>query len=87
MERPEEEAREHVIARVRDALAADPDIGELELHIGLVGDDLTVTGNVGTPARRDAISRILHDLLPNHRLDNRTTVPPLSEPKDAERLS
>ncbi len=87
IEHPEEEARDGLIARVREVLSGDPRVGEMELEVGLDGERLVVTGTVATPARREAISRTLAELLPGVAVDNRTEVPPLAEPEEAERLS
>ncbi len=84
---PRDEPREHLIAHVREALAEDPRIGEMELEVTLVGERLAVTGTVATPARRETISRVLAELLPGFDVDNRTEVPPLAEPDEAERIT
>jgi len=87
MERPDEEAREHLVARVLEALAEDPRVGEVELDVRLLDETIVVSGTVSTPARRDAISAVLTELFPGQRVDNRTGVPPLGEPEEAERLT
>jgi hypothetical protein len=87
MERPEEEAREHLVARVLEALAEDPRVGEVELDVRLLDETIVVSGTVSTRARRDAISSVLTERFPGQRVDNRTGVPPLGEPEEAERLT
>lgn len=87
MENPEREARDGLIARVREALAEDPRVGEMELKVELSGERLVILGTVATPARRERISRIMAERFPEHGIDNRTEVPPLEEPEEAERLS
>ncbi len=87
MENPEREARDGLIARVREALSEDPRVGEMEVKVELRGERLVILGTVATPARRERISRILHERFPGHGIDNRTEVPPLAEPEEAERLS
>jgi hypothetical protein len=87
MERPDEEAREHLVARVLEALAEDPRVGEVELDVRLLDETIVVSGTVSTPARRDAISTVLSERFPGQRVDNRTGLPPLGEPDEAERLT
>jgi osmotically-inducible protein OsmY len=85
--RHEDEARERLVAKVREALAEDPRLGEVEVAVRADGDRIVITGTVATPARREAISRVVADLLPGATVDNRTSVPPLAEPEEAERIS
>lgn len=83
------EAAENVVAQVREVLSADPRVGEMELEVDIDvdGETVVVKGTVATPARREIISIVLSELVPGLRVDNRTTVPPLAEPEEAERLS
>ena len=52
-------------------LLRDPDVGELDVHVVVDGDRVVVTGHVSTQDRRDAISRVLAELLPGQRRPQR----------------
>ncbi len=77
----------YVVQHVRDALAADPRVGELDLHVSFRGRRVFVTGEVHTEARRSAVGEIVADLLPGREVANETTASPLDEPSEQESLS
>jgi hypothetical protein len=72
--RPAEETTEYLLERIRAALAHDPRLGELELPVSIVDDRVVVTGTVQTPDRRQAISDLLAELVPDRRVENLTKV-------------
>jgi hypothetical protein len=71
---PPEETTEYLLERIRAALAHDPRLGELELPVSIVDDRVVVTGTVQTPDRRQAISDLLAELVPDRRVENLTKV-------------
>jgi osmotically-inducible protein OsmY len=76
----------YLIQRVREALAHDPRVGELELRVKMVGPKVFVTGSVPTNERRRAVAEIVHEVLPDAEVHNETTVTTLAE-ADEEELS
>ncbi|HVM20107.1 MAG TPA: BON domain-containing protein [Egibacteraceae bacterium] len=76
-------ATEHL----RDALAHDPRVGTLDIHVRAVGDVLVVTGNVTSAEQRDAVDEVLGELVTDTDIRNDVTVAELSEPDGQEAVS
>jgi osmotically-inducible protein OsmY len=72
---------------IRDALIHDPRVSELDVHVRLVNDTLVVTGNVATEQRRDAITRVVTELVGDAEIRNDVTVTDLSAPSGQEVVS
>ena len=80
-----EEPKQYVIERVHRALAEDPRVGELNVDVTLAGGRVFLTGDVPTPKRKEAISAVVGELLPEHEVCNETTVAvlaPVGDPED-----
>ena len=61
-------------AHLVDALAMDPRFGELGATVHIDGSVLVIEGVVPTEERRAAADEILHELVPDARIDNRIVV-------------
>ena len=81
-----EDAPHYLVQRVREALAHDPRVSELEIDVRISGDRVYLSGAVPTDERRTAIGEVVGDVLPDHEVHNETTVDTLSGPPDVERL-
>jgi len=79
MDRAGKDPPHYLIQRVREALAHDPRVGELELRVKMVGEKVFVTGTVPTDERRRAVSDVVHEVLPEAEVHNETTIPPMAE--------
>jgi osmotically-inducible protein OsmY len=78
-------SEEYVIERVQRALAEDPRVSALDLDVTVAGGRVFLTGDVATQERKDAISELVSELLPDHDVRNETTVAqlaPAGEPED-----
>jgi hypothetical protein len=84
---PARQPKQYVVERVRNVLARDPRVGELDIHVKVLDDRIFVRGTVPTPERRDVISDVLRDVLPDYEIDNELTVVEPVEQTGAERLS
>lgn len=82
-----EEAPHYLVQRVREALAHDPRVNELEVTVKIYGDRVYLSGQVPTDERRQAITAIAREVLPEHEVHNETSVETLARPTDVERLS
>jgi osmotically-inducible protein OsmY len=71
---------------LREALAKDPRVNELELDVSLARGVVYVSGTVGTQARRDAVTEVLRELAPGQDVVNQTSVLSVSPPPEAERI-
>ncbi|TMC08407.1 MAG: BON domain-containing protein [Chloroflexi bacterium] len=70
----ETEAEHHLTARLREALATDPRVNEPHLSVLVCRQEVTVRGQVATPARRRAIGLVLRELAGDHRVRNEVEV-------------
>jgi osmotically-inducible protein OsmY len=82
--RPEEyQGSDHyLVEHVREALAGDERLGELELQVTVAGERIVVSGTVQTKERRQAVSEVVAGLLPDRTVVNQTTV--LAPPAGAQ---
>jgi|EndMetStandDraft_3_1072993.scaffolds.fasta_scaffold79930_2 hypothetical protein len=79
--------KQYVVERVRNLLAIDPRVGELDIHVKVLDDRLFVTGTVPTPERRDVITEVLRDALPEYEVNNELSVVEPVERTGEEQLS
>jgi hypothetical protein len=70
----EMEARHHLAARVRQALATDPRVTELGVSVAVNDEDVVVRGQVATPGRRRAIETVLGELVGTGHVRNEVEV-------------
>ena len=70
----EPESPAYLAEHIRDDLLRHPDVGELDVHVAVDGTRVVVTGHVSTSERREAITHVLAELLPDHDVRNETTV-------------
>jgi hypothetical protein len=82
----EPEPKQYLVARLRQALATDPRVNELDIHVKIAGDRVFLTGWVATPQRRDAVSVVTRELLPDHEIHNSITVMELGQGREVEHL-
>ena len=72
--------------RIRQALATDPRVGELELSVDVVAGRVLVTGSVPSEKVRDAIDAVVKEVAPGVALDNQATVASTDEPSGEETI-
>jgi hypothetical protein len=78
---PPAESSTYELRRVHDALAGDPRTAELEVDVALTDGELVLTGVVATDARREALTEVARDVVPDRPVRNLATVePPSAEP-------
>jgi osmotically-inducible protein OsmY len=76
----------YVVARLREALAHDARVAALDIQIRIVGSDVFLTGAVATPARRDAIDAVVHEVAPELLVHNQLDVLPAGAPPGHEEI-
>jgi hypothetical protein len=81
-----DEPLEYHAAHLNEALATDPRVSELGLHITVRAGRLYVTGTVTTTERQSAIDDVLAELAAGYEIHNETATPCLTEPQDPEML-
>lgn len=82
-----DEPPDYIAEHLRQALARDPRVGELNLGVTIEGSLVRLTGFVPTPERRDAVSTVAHEALPGYEIRNDITSGDLPEPEQEEDLS
>lgn len=83
---PEHEPDLYLSERIRDALANDRRVNELDIQVTIAGGRIFLTGHVGNAERRNAISAIVQELAPGTLVANEVTVASLREPSQEEVL-
>jgi BON domain-containing protein len=73
--RPETEGEHHLAARVRAALATNPEIAEPEVSVVVANHQVIVRGEVATPSRKTAIEDLLRRLAPASDIRSELKVP------------
>ena len=87
MELHRDDPPEHLAADIAELLATDERVTELGLQVSVDSDAVAVEGTVATDERRDAITAVLAEHLPDRRVDNRVQVAPMDNPSHPEVLS
>lgn len=82
-----DEPRQYVVAELQSALANDPRVNQLDIHVKIVGTKVFLTGCVPTEERLEAVTAVAAELLPDHDVHNELTVANYSEPDKSETLS
>jgi osmotically-inducible protein OsmY len=80
------EPTQYLVARLRDALAHDNRVAALDIQVRIVGQDLYLTGQVATAARRDAARSVVHDVAPELEVHNQLDVLPVGVPTGREEI-
>ena len=86
-ENVQDEPKQYVVGRVREALATDPRVNELDISVTVSGRKIYLTGDVTTPERKEAISVVVTETLPGYDVHNETSVRHYAERQDPEELS
>lgn len=60
----------YIVAHAMAALADDPRVGVLDLSVTVIDDTITVTGRIETSERSSAVTLVLSEHFPTHRIDN-----------------
>ena len=80
----EHEPDVYLAEQVRQALIQDPRVNELYVQVVVSGGQVFLRGTVATPERREAISTVAREVLPDHEIHNQTKVGAYPEPSEAE---
>jgi hypothetical protein len=65
---------EYVVGHVEAALAADPRVNELGVHVVVRGERLYLNGTVSTDERRVAVAEVAAEFAPGYEIHNETVV-------------
>jgi hypothetical protein len=82
-----DEPKQYVIEHVQRALAQDPRVSALDVEVTLAGGRVFLTGEVPTQERKEAISAVVAEILPDHEICNETSVATLAPAGEPEQLA
>lgn len=82
-----DEPAEHVVGRLREALAEDPRVAEQHIDIAITGHRVVLTGLVSSDEIHGAAGELASEMLPGYEVCNHTSVPPVHEPAAMEELA
>jgi len=87
MEHAPEEPKHYLVQRIREALAHDPRVAEIELQVTVRGNKVFVAGSVPTEDRRQAVADVVKEAGPDLEVHNQTKVMLLPGEVEEENLS
>ena len=76
----------YLVEHVRDALAHDPRVGELDVAVEIDDETVVLSGTVATAERQEAAADVVRGLLPNHHVRDETEVADFAESTEVEHL-
>jgi hypothetical protein len=74
------------VQRVREALAHDPRVGELELDVNIRAGKVLVAGTVPSKEVQQGITEVVREVLPDLEVHNQTNVAHYGTPEEEEQL-
>jgi osmotically-inducible protein OsmY len=77
---------EYVVQHVREALANDERVGQLDIGVTVAGERIQLAGCVQTPDRRRAILDVVGEIAPDWDIHNAIVVEELHETEAVENL-
>ena len=80
------EPEDYTVQRLRDALAADARVGEIGVQVRLTAGKVFLTGQVTTEERRQAVSAVAGEVLPDYEIHNDTVVTVVSDAPRVEHI-
>jgi osmotically-inducible protein OsmY len=75
------EPKHYLVSRIREALACDGRVSELEIDITVVGGRIFLEGEVATENRRRAIAEVAREAAPGYEIVNEVDVTTLGSPE------
>jgi osmotically-inducible protein OsmY len=86
-ERAPEEPKHYQVQRIREALAHDPRVSELELQVTVRGNKVFIAGSIPTEDRRAAVADVVREAEPDLEVHNQTKVGVVPGEVEEETLS
>lgn len=79
--------KSYLVGRVRETLAQDPRVNDLNVNVTITGEKVYLSGIVATTERREAISEVMADAFPDLVCVNEIKVGNYPETHETEQLS
>ncbi len=81
-----QESEAYLAQHVRETLAQDPRVGELDVRVTVRAGSVLLSGTVATPERRDMIAAVAREMLPDRQIESEIVVGAVAEPSSPEHL-
>jgi osmotically-inducible protein OsmY len=78
---------DYLVEEIRRSLALDPRLHELGIQVQVASGKVVLSGDVPTPARREAVGEVARELAPGYEVHNDVAVLDLVEVDDVEDIS
>lgn len=82
-----EAAPRYTEAHVAEALATDERVSALGIDVSIRGEDVFLSGDVGTPEAHAAVAEVVSELLPGYTIHNDTSIHEFPPGVETEHLS
>jgi BON domain len=82
-----DEPKQYLIAHIREALAEDGRLNELNIDVTVAAGRIFLNGEVATTKRREAIDTVLAERFPDYEISNEVSVTSLAPISEVEPLS
>ncbi len=79
--------KSYLVGRVRERLAQDPRVNDLNVNVTVTGEKVFLSGIVATKERREAISQVMADAFPDLVCVNEIKVGLYPETHEVEQLN
>lgn len=76
----------YLAEHVREALAQDPRVGELDVGVAIDGERVVLRGRLPSPASQAAAAEIARRFVPGHLIVDETIVADFPESTEAEHI-
>jgi len=74
----------YAVANIRERLAEDGSINELDIQVDQVEDKILLRGEVQNKGRKEAVEQIVSEIVPTAFIDNRIRISNFHEPTDSQ---
>jgi osmotically-inducible protein OsmY len=81
-----DEPSEYLVQHIRERLAQDPRVNELDIQVVVAGERVFVTGHVATQERQETVKVVVEEIAPGYEVCNETTVNQPTASPEVEQL-
>jgi osmotically-inducible protein OsmY len=78
---------DYLVAHVQEALAEDPRVSDLGIHVAVRGRKVFLSGTVASEERRLAVAAVVGEVASGYEIHNETEVAAYAEADDMETLT
>ena len=79
-----DEGLPYLAAKIQEALAQDPRVGELGIRVEVHAGEIRLSGDVSTQERHEAVENVVSEIAKGYRVTNATSVTTVEPKAEAE---